>query len=405
MEEVVVDSNDILLEEQGTASVEDDESDLARALANTRVVSQDEVYGVEDFEIEEVNQINSFYYTLSNDRTRRLKKTPETEDLFSMTEDSPDPIDLTSITIGELSPEHLAHFPVEEVHRDITPIDPIIYRSTGGNGREQLYFAEVSTDYVVRIHLRNEVGERQTIYKTFNHKKAAEKFTRNVGDQVMLTLQDDQVKIKNVNESEIEESKTDTTQDAEEDSPIQTARPVIYGLLGWVLPPVVYLSVQTYTGINTSFLGLLFILIGLIAAHMLISNHRNSSSNTSTDQSNSSQKEFESPIHLQSPDKFETERDTQEPVSEVTVETSFTGDSLDLTIAGIDESPQWKYKTSDGGVFKDSSIVDFYTQLGFNKSESRQFSAFVSTEKYTDLPRLTSSTGRNNLYLYPEDPR
>jgi hypothetical protein len=96
---------------------------------------------------------------------------------------------------------------------------------------------------------------------------------------------------------------------------------------------------------------------------------------------------------------------TVDPTTTVTVETRFTEDELELSLANNNQDIIWSYPFTDHGVFTKEEIVEFYTELGFNKSETREFTAYLSTKDYEDTVSLSETNTENPLYLYPEDPQ
>lgn len=418
--QAVVESNEILLEDTTDSSSSEEATDLTRTLANTRVVAQDTTYTVEEVTTTDLKKIKSFYFNRSDGTTRRVKQVKETDDLFAPSNGGDTDLNLSEITLGKLTPEHLSQYPNGEEVRDVTPIEPISYTPTGGS-EHTLYFAEIETEYVVTLQLRNDVGERQTVYKTFDSETSAEKFTAQIAPTVSLILDANTIKIKNNVEDDTEDSTDSSTATA---SKLEIAKPIFMGLGVWGVPSIVALLVYSFTQINPFILGISSVPIWLLGiaiatgkADSIIgtsddttgtaNNNESQFSNSSNKPSfyESSKPNLKQNILLHEPYDAESENTEQEPVTSVTVETRFTGDVLELTIEDIDESLYWKYETTESDVFEDSEIVDFYTELGFDESENTKFTAFASTEKYDQLPRLEDSRTNNSVYLYPEDPR
>jgi hypothetical protein len=397
MSQAVIDSSEILLQEETDTNAE-----LTHALANTRVVSNEETYTVESIEKTTVKEIYSLYLTHENGSVDRVKKVEETSDLFSPAEGSEAEIDLENLTIGKFTSEHLQEYPTEELTRNLTPIEPILY--TPDKGENQLiHFAEIQTQTVVSIQLLNESGERQTIYKTFSRENLADTFIEHVGSDVELVLDQDEVKLTNV---PLTNNETDEGSKSGFYSYLNTPffRTVTYALAVWVVPFTLYQLSTLYINVHPVLLGSISFILGSLMLVYGIQKHTADESVENSDSSKKSMKDLREPISLESPCELENSLSTVIPVSEVTINTKFTEEKLELTVENVDSSPIWSYKTTDNNVFKDSNIVDFYTELGFDKSELTNFTGFVSQQRFSDIPRLEADTGKV-LYLYPEDPR
>lgn len=418
MEQTVVDSNEVLLEEHNESIVGETDQ-FSRTLANTRVVSQDIEYTVEATSLTEVQKINSFYYVSPDGNVQRLNHTPETNNLFERL-NSDTEFDISALTIGELSPEHIARYPTSEVNKNITPIEPVKYKSER-SGPKELYFADVESWYVAKIQLRTEQGDRQTVYKVFSFYDNAKQFVDSVGATVSLILEDGDTRLKSISNLEHNTDSVDTQSSQDDISLLNKLISVIPSFEDSVFTQLGYTSMMfaalfsifsllfgtyvfTKSAIGLWCLSGSTVLIGWL--HRMY-HDRNSKDTETTDASVSDDQDEDIETHrilLEPPEGLETERQTEEPVTSVTVDMSFSGDELQLTVDDMEQSPCWKYETTSSGVFENPKLVDFYTELGFDQSESKQFTAFVSTREYDGIPELETQVGDNSLYLHPVDP-
>lgn len=406
-QESVVDSNDVLLNDVTPASPADIQ--LAQSIANTRIVSQDTVYLVEDVEIETVHQINAFY------RSDTGKSIPidGATDVHSLIENKD--IDHSDLTIGQLTPHHIGQQPLTGKRKDrCVPIEPIEY--TDGDTTHTVYFAEVFTKNVASIHLRGDDGERQTVYKIVPDREV-DTVTDYVGSTVEFGSNDETVTLHGVS-TNIPDSFTSDN----------SLRERIYAMITdlWRTQSRVLLSLagiwttalllnQGTDLISTTLLGFLSVLI--LVATMLVTlsvASRETTVEQTRDDSDpvnpktthgSITTDEHVDIALDQPAILTPQYDAMSPVTEVSVDPQFDEQSLTLTITGPEETVEWEYETNNDGVFIDTEIVDFYTELGFNILDEPTFEAYISTKKYTDDSIcLVTTTGRRNLYMYPNDP-
>lgn len=410
--EAVVDSNDVLLEEVKPSSPT--EIQLAQSLVNTRIVSKDEVYQIEDVTVETVHTIKSFYLPDTDD-VQRVQWIPETAELYSST-DNEDP-QKSDIKIGDLTPEHIGKEPNALVNRDITPIEPIQYKTQAGE-EQTLYFAEVKTDNIAKIHLRDEDGDRQTVYKT-NVSEDTEKLQDGcVGQTVKFEADEETVYLKNVPNKTINSSENETTSRISEVTDLanklwqKQALVVIFSIVSWVALVFLYKVIESISSEAATFVFMITLLVFALGV-MSVATGGASTGNANTDGNTGSGEkpsfynntDGSTSVSLEAPDSLDETHETEIPVTTVTVTPEFKESSLVLTIDGVDNDICWKYRTNNDNVFVNDEIIDFYTELGFNNLEQSSFEAYISTDCYPDqAPYLKTDTLRHNLYLYPEEP-
>jgi hypothetical protein len=411
--EAVVESNDVLLEEVKPSSPT--EIQLAQSIVNTRIVSQDSVYQIEDVTVETVHTIESFYLPDTDD-VQRLQWIPETAELYSSTDN--DDLQKSDVTIGELTSEHIGKEPNALVNRDITPIEPIHYETQDGE-KQTLYFAEVETDSIAKIHLRDEDGDRQTVYKTSVDEDQEKLQNRCIGQTVEFEADEETVHLKNVPNKSIHSTENDSTSWLSKATAVaddlwqQQSRIVLLSIIGWLGLIVAYKFIESVTSSVATLIFMVSLLVLAMGVMSVVTNRSNdnrkavglgnSSANKLPFHQNNN--DGSTSVNLEAPDSLDETHTTENPITNVDVTPEFKESSLVLTIDSVDNDICWKYRTNNDNVFVNDEIIDFYTELGFNNLEQSSFEAYVSTDCYPDqTPYLKTDTLRHNLYLYPEEP-
>jgi len=88
-----------------------------------------------------------------------------------------------------------------------------------------------------------------------------------------------------------------------------------------------------------------------------------------------------------------------------TITPEFDGENLTLRCPDIQKrSDIWEFAVGSNRTFSNTSVTEFYMNLGFEHSEKsdRPFEAYISPIKFENQPYLESK--QENLYLYPEPP-
>jgi len=402
-QQAVVESTDVFLTESTTTETNTD-TKIAQSIANTRLVSQDTLYAVESVEIVECNDIRSFYIQ-DDDNFTKVKWIPETATLFSS--HSNEELQKSDITVGTLTTDHLKNNPQGSVSGTITPIDPIQYNSK--TTEETIYFANVHTEYVVKFHLKSETGNRQTVYKTVPSKQTADDFTRISGSTIQFHSNEQTVHLELVDEQLPDNDTGITSQKSRKEKLLKylVSTPAM-ALALWVIPVQGFvLLTQDILPLNPALTVMGSIVVWAVVFDKLVSK-TSSTAESEEHYTDSNKTEFyetqDTPISisLTAPDSLDAVNPKTEPVTEVNITPHFEDSKLILSVKKTEDTLKWEYKTNDEGVFTDTTIVDFYTELGFDAVESSSFTAYVSPNRYSVSPKLTSSD--NIMYLYPEDP-
>lgn len=405
--EAVVDSNDVLLEEVKPSSPT--EIQLAQSLVNTRIVSRDEVYQIEDVTVETVHTIRSFYLP-DTDEVKRLQWVPDTAELYSSVDN--EDLQKSDITVGELTPEHLGKEPNALVNRDITPIEPIHYETQDGE-IQTLYFAEVETDNIAKIHLRDEGGDRQTVYKNSVDKDQEKLQNLCVGQTVEFEADEETVYLKKAPNKSIDSTEEGFSKwtTMANDLVNEQSRIVILSIVGWIGLALAYNFIESVTSSVATLIFIVSLLILAIGFLSFVTNRSNGRTAVGLDSSENSPPFYQNnngstSVNLEAPNSLNKTHSTENPITKVNITPEFKESSLVLTIGSSDNDICWKYRTNNDNVFVNDEIIDFYTELGFNNLEQSSFEAYVSTECYSNqTPHLKTDTLRHNLYLYPEEPK
>jgi len=409
-QETVVESNDVLLNDLTIDSPADIQ--LAQSMANSRIVSQNTVYLVEDVEVETVAHIEAFYH--SNKNRKNSFTTNKNGKLYSLLENKE--IDKSEITVGLLTRQHMGKQQLTGRPKDLcVPIEPVEYRE--GNTEHTAYFAEVSTQNVATITLRGDDGERQTVYKIVPNQDV-DTVTNYVGSTVEFGSTDESVIIKgtstNIPDSFV--SETSSRERAQEliDTLWGTHSSILLSIGGLWTTSLLLNQINLISTILVRFFSLILLIAVMLVILSSMSEENNTIEQTS-DTSNSTNSKTTSgsitdgdteEIALDKPAILTPQYDVVSPVTKLNVLQSFDEGSLTLTVEGPEEIVEWTYETNDDGVFLDTKIIEFYTELGFNILERQNFDAYISTEKYQDeSPYLvTTNSQRMNVYMYPTDP-
>lgn len=418
--EEITGSHDVFLGEVTPASPT--EMQLSQSIVNTRIVSKDELYTIEDVTVETVHTINSFY--LNDGSGKRVKWGSETADLFSFP--NGEELQKENITIGTLTSGHIKNpvFSDVSVKKDVMPIEPIEYTPPDGD-TQRLYFAEVMTDTIAKITLRSESGDRQTVYKNSNStSENMSTLERKLVDEVVrFEVDEDTVRLKKSSDSV-----SNSTEDKNKTGSVnQSIYSIIYDVVDrwgsvFILSALavfllavnllsIYFEFVISHGVTpglvvASWLIITLVTWGLVQLAAVSTEENNNSEDGNRNNLSFYQDTGSIAIDLEEPDSLGGNPVIDNPITNVTVSPEFKNQTLVLTVSECDDPPIcWEYQTNADNVFVNDEIIDFYTDLGFQNLERTSFEAYASTEHYDgEYTSLETRTGPHTIYLYPENP-
>lgn len=369
--EQITESSDVLLDS-------DWDHDLTTALSNTRSLSEEKEYQVESTRIQESNQVQSLFTSI--DSRAQLQFHPQELDLGTK--------DITSTTITR---KHLREYPQNTEFSSIQPIDPLVAETASGD-EVMFYFAHIQTKYIVQIQLKGETGDRQTVYTQYSREWKAERLQRLLSPKVQLNISNDTIVLENSPPDSDSETLLVSLRTKITEYP-STARTVL-GLI------VLTASIAGMLLSRSSIMTQVSLLVGIVTIFILVASDKfeldfSSSENTVADPFDEAVQLEHNPVEVR----------TVEPTTDVTVETRVTENKLELSLANNNQDITWSYSLTDQGIFTDEDIVNFYTELGFDKSEKQTFRAYLSTINYDTKISLKSTNTNNPVYLYANDPR
>jgi archaellum component FlaF (FlaF/FlaG flagellin family) len=373
-------SSDVFLD------TDEDESSLPEVLSNTRLVSQDDTYIVEDVDVTEQTEVVRLIDRFPHKRQGRgstIKKLQKDDIRTKVDED---------ITIS-LTTDHLSEYS-EGRNSSLAPIDPITVEE---NGTERTYkFAKTVTKFLVSIQVKSKNGDRQTVYRNYSNRGLAFKGEEYIGETVKFTMSGSDLYLKDESEQKSEEAEVDD----------KTNFDRLISALKLGTPSVLVfasLELLRYFGLLTPLIrdtvpasAAVLILTFYVFVVTMYATLKNSSEEEETDDS----VDISEIVSLNNDHIPIT---GEKPVREVEVESTFEDQTLTLSLVNVEESSEWTVETTEEDIFRDEAIVEFYTELGFDKSEQDSFTAYVSPKYDETIPSLKSGT-TNKLYLYPEQP-
>lgn len=366
-QQTVVKSDDILLPNSS-----DSDRDFTTALANSRLAANDTPYTVEETEI------------ISHQTPTKIGTHTELEETSIDGEDI--------IAAKTLTEQHLEQLP-DYFLEGIVPIKPTKHTPepnvvTSNPATRTDYFVETKTQIVVHIKLVNDCGERQSIYKECETETEAQEFVDRLNEKVILEL-DKTLKVKNQSEENVPSDIRHKIRKKLE-SPPQTSLLVNTIVTVFLIAGAGIIDLIPF--------AICISLMGLIAALYVF---RISISVKDESMEEEQKDTFTADVLVEDPVNEEIQ--PTEVVTRVSAKTHFDGCKATITLPSVDTVLNWRYEVTDQGLFKSEELINFYREIGFEKSEETTFEAFVSLTEFSDTPHL-STDGNIPLYMYPEDP-
>lgn len=362
------------------------ESSLPEVLSNTRLVSQNENYVIEDVEVTEqtevIRLIDRFPKTIES-RVSQISKLQK-DDIKSKVDEE--------ITIS-LTPEHISEYS-QGRNSSLTPIEPVTVEE---NGMTREYkFAKTVRKYVASIHIKNEAGERQTVYRKYSSRDLADNRKELIGRNVEFKMSGSQLRLESTPEPDTNE---DTASKSDEQSTLgqlksalKVTTPSVLLLLSTELLRTV--NIVWFTRRDIAILSLILLIVTVMGIKQY---NRSDATDEDTEKESSPLKQNVSLYNQYIPL-------TGGNISrKVEVQSTFDDQTLTLSLPNIEDAVEWTVETTEEDIFQNKTIVEFYTELGFDKSEQNSFTAYVSPNYDQNTPTL-KTTGLNKLYLYPKQP-
>jgi hypothetical protein len=357
----------------------DESSDIETALLNSRLVEQSDPFQITDVTVTEFLEPLSTYYV--KDEEARSTKIDDSSD----------------IQMADFTTEHIENLPqisTEEVSKLLLPITPTDLDIPTEEGLVTSYFASFTKKYRVQITLLSEDGRQETVHKEYTSQKEATTLKDNLEERNYAEL--------NPQGSNLAELESISHQSFLEGLKLKFKDLVIvmsiiffllfvgHAGLGYLITRNISYKISFGAASGFSFLFLLTILASI------------------SDQAGTKKTTEAVTLNLNN-NTLGSDQQNRDFVAPVTVQQSFSEESQSLELS-LAKNPNlsWSYNIDDSYLFEDSSVTDFYLNLGLEHAEQNEtsFRAYLSIQELdTDIPYLSVSTAGSELFLYSENPQ
>lgn len=357
----------------------DESSDIETALLNSRLVEQSDPFQITDVTVTESFEPLSTYY-VKDEETRSTE-----------VDDSID------IQMADLTTEHVENLPrisTEEVSELLLPITPTDLEIPTEEGIVTSYFASFTKKHRVQITLLSEDGRQETVHKEYTSQKEATTLKDNLEEQNYAEL--------NPQGSNLAELESISHRSFLEGLKLKFKDLVIvmsliffllfvsHAGLGYLITGSISYNISFSAVSGFSFFFLLIVLLSI------------------SDQAGTKETTEAVTLNLNN-NTLGSDQQNRDFVTPVTVQQAFSEESQSLELS-LAKNPNfsWSYNIDDSYLFEDSSVTDFYLNLGLEHAEQNEtsFRAYLSVQELdTDIPYLSVSTAESELFLYSENPQ
>lgn len=356
----------------------EESSDIETAILNSRLVEQSDPFQITNVTITEALEPLSAYY-VEDGETR-----------YTQVDDS------IPVRIADFTTDHIENLPsISTVgpSKLLLPISPTDLDLPTEDGSVTSYFISFTKKYRVEITLLSEDNRRETIYKVFNEEEEATTLKNKLeqDNYAKITPQgSNMAKIESISHLSVLEGLRSKIKSL-------IVVPIVAFLLIFVSHSVLgYLTTDSISLVISSGLAIAFSLLFLTTGVAAILDETNRENTTETVTLTTSNTTIESDLQ------------NRTFVNPVTVQQTFSEEnqSLKLSLAN-NQSISWSYEIDDSYLFEDSSVTDFYLNLGLENAKQNEttFKAYLSPKKVdTDIPYLNVSSVGSDLFLYSEHP-